>query len=88
MQIKKRCSTTIQRYIEKKIQNIKKKKKNIDYETIEISLIDFENEKFHTINELQNFQNVLNKKKQNDNLIITQINATINNFDVDKFVLF
>ena len=39
-------------------------KKNIDYETIEILSIDFENEKFHKIDELQNFQNVLNKKNK------------------------
>ena len=52
LQIEKRCSPTIQRYVEKKVQNTMKKKwKNIDYETIEISSIDFENEKFHKIDE-------------------------------------
>ena len=61
-------------------------KKNIDYKTIEISSIDFENEKFHKIDESQNFQNVLNEKKQNSNSTTAQINATINNFDIDKFV--
>ena len=45
-------------------KNSKHKKKNIDYETIEISSIDFKNEKFHKIDELQNFQNVLNKKNK------------------------
>ena len=86
LQIEKRCSTTIQRYVEKKIQNTKKKWKNIDYEIIEISSTDFENEKFHKIDESQNFQNVLNEKKQNSNSTTAQINATINNFDIDKFV--
>ena len=64
----------------------KKKWKNIDYEIIEISSIDSENEKFHKIDESQNFQNVLNKKKQNNNSTTAQINAAIKNFDIDKFV--
>ena len=64
LQIKKRCSTTIQRYVEKKIQNITKKKwKNINYETIKISSTDFKNEKFYKIDELQNFQTFWMKKK-------------------------
>ena len=38
LQIKKRCSTIIQRYVKKKF---KIQKKNINYETIKISSIDF-----------------------------------------------
>ena len=70
----------------KNSEHKKKKWKNIDYEIIEISSIDFKNEKFHKIDESQNFQNVLNEKKQNSNSTTAQINATINNFDIDKFV--
>ena len=63
-----------------------KHKKNIDYETIEILSTDSANEKIHKIDESQNFQNVLNEQKQNSNSTITQINATINNFNIDKFL--
>ena len=53
---------------------------------IEISSTNSKNEKFHKIDESQNFQNVLNKKKQNSNSTTAQINAAINDFDIDKFV--
>ena len=74
-----------------------KKWKYIDYKTIEISFIDFENENFFKIDESHNFQNILSKtKRKNIFMTINNVNKIISTFEhksvieyiIDRFKIF